>query len=749
MLDQLPAVSKAFVGLCLFVSHVAVLFGALNDPTATNAIVSTPVIKTAIDSGEPTVTAAPASSGPLSLTLPGELKPAPRFQPLSFLISGIRAHADPFDSTEVTVDLRVTLPSGRVQVVPAYFGQSYERRRIREDNRERDWLYPQGHPGWRARYTPAEAGVYGAVAVAADQLARQTSAPVRWECVPSSSRGFLRVSHQDPRFLEFTTGEAFFPLGQNLAFIGDNQHVSLSKAEEIFSKLSDHGANYLRIWTCCEDWALAIEARKSAWGRSWNWHPPFVTIAGQEDQGRQCVLFPKDKTVLDVEPSHRVALRPDTRYVLTAILRATTNAAVRMEINGTRSELWTTEDPETWTTLLHEFTTRAGDYWMTGLRFQRERSGSVWIREVSLKEQSGGPELLWEAAMNRPSRGFFNPIDCFMLDELVSSAERHGVYLQLCLLTRDLYMKFLKDSASPAYDQAIRDARKFLRYAVARWGASPNVAAWEYFNEMDPGLPTDRFYAELGVFLEGVDPYHHLRTTSTWGPSAKDCRHPKLDIADVHFYLRPSDTNRLQHEVAAVLERTRYLREHAPNKPARLGEFGLADDKWRLTDEQRRRPELVDVHHALWASALSGASGSALFWWWERLDQRNVYPLYRPLSRFLKDVPWTSGALTQVRATTKEASLWITGLRTKDQVWLWVFDAAASWGQSVTLDQQPRERREVKLEISDWPTESARVRWFDTRQDHWHESAKVHVREGNLVLSIPPFTGDIAAEIGP
>ena len=72
-------------------------------------------------------------------------------------------------------------------------------------------------------------------------------------------------------------------------------------------------------------------------------------------------------------------------------------------------------------------------------------------------------------------------------------------------------------------------------------------------------------------------------------------------------------------KVEAVLERTQWLREHAPNKPAHLGEFGLANDQWQPTEEMKSSREVVDFHNALWASALSGAATTALFWWWDRL----------------------------------------------------------------------------------------------------------------------------------
>jgi hypothetical protein len=141
---------------------------------------------------------------------------------------------------------------------------------------------------------------------------------------------------------------------------------------------------------------------------------------------------------------------------------------------------------------------------------------------LSLREANGGTELLWEADVNRPALGQYNLADAFMLDSVLEAAETNGLYLQLCLLTRDLYMDRLQNDASPAYAQAIADARRLLRYAVARWGYSTHVAAWEYFNENNPNLPNARFYAEMAGALDLVDIYHHLRTSSAWSASPKE-----------------------------------------------------------------------------------------------------------------------------------------------------------------------------------------------------------------------------------
>ncbi|HWI59637.1 MAG TPA: hypothetical protein VNZ22_20580, partial [Bacillota bacterium] len=337
--------------------------------------------------------------------------------------------------------------------------------------------------------------------------------------------------------------------------------------------------------------------------------------------------------------------------------------------------------------------------------------------------------------------------DCFMLDELVTAAQQRGIYLQLCMLTRDVYMSALKDPASSAYAQAIDDAKKFFRYAVGRWGYATSVAAWEYWNEMDPGLPTDRFYSELGSYFEEIDPYRHLRTTSTWGPSAKDCRHPKLDIADVHFYLRPPDYQRLRDEVDAVVDRTRWLREQAPNKPAHLGEFGIANEKWLPTEEMKRSPELVEMHHAFWSSALSGASSTALPWWWERLDQKNVYPLYRPVSAFVADVPWNGGEIKSV--TAQASGLHVVGLQAGNRAWLWLLDPAAAWGKVVVAKQTPGEITAKELTLSNLPPGKYHVTWWDTRRGIALEETNASSNDGALRVAAPQFTRDIACKIIP
>jgi hypothetical protein len=675
-----------------------------------------------------------------------------RYERIDFALPIDRRYQNPFDADEVAVVIRVKTPGGQRLVVPAFFCQEYERRRIAKDGKPGDWIYPRGQAGWKARFAPAEVGTYEVGFEVKDRGAPLQSGSVRFSCVQSERKGFLQVSRRNPRFLEFSGGQPFFALGQNLAFIGPGQYVTLAKAEEIFGRFAANGGNFLRIWTGCEDWAIGIEARKSAWGRSWSWNPPFAAMPdGDRATARRCVeLHGAAGTSLAVSPSHPLAVRPGTRYRLSGRIQGDGKARLRIEVPGMASGQDSPAAPgPAWREFQREFSTATDQYWLEPVVLRLQSAGTLLIDALSLREAVGGPELLWEADANRAVLGVYNPLDSFLLDQVIEAAERSGIYLQLCLFTRDLYMKSLGNQQSPEYAQAIRQAKKFLRYAIARWGYSTRVAAWEYFNEIDPGLPTDRFYTELGEYLEEIDVYHHLRTTSTWSPSPKDWRHAKLDIAEMHHYLRPSSGAEWKDEIAVLLERSRFLRENTPRGPMLLGEFGLADDRWGLSPYMKQDRELVHFHNALWASAMSGAAGTALFWWWEQLDQQDAYRHYQPLAAFLADLPCTAAVFGPISAKVSGGGVRAVALGGPQHARLWLFNPQAAWWHMVAEKTAPGETRGVSLEIPGLQPGRYQVRWWDTARGRIPSQETVDHHGPAMRLMVPTFVGDIACKVDP
>ena len=399
-----------------------------------------------------------------------------------------------------------------------------------------------------------------------------------------------------------------------------------------------------------------------------------------------------------------------------------------------------------WQAFEQEFTTGANEYWLGRVVVSLAGEGTAWLDGLSLKEAAGGAELLWEADVNRPVRGYYNPLDCFMLDQIVEAAEQNGIYLMLCAITRDLYMDSLSKVDSPEYRKATEDAKKFMRYAVARWGYSTSVAAWEYFNEMDPGKPTDTFYAEIGRYLEQIDIYRHPRTTSTWHPSARDCRHPQIDIAQEHHYMRPDDDD-FKDEVESIIRQARWLREQAPNKPALIGEFGLADAKWGLSDYMKQDRQGVHFHNCLWASALSGVSGTAMFWWWELLDQQDAYRHYKPLAEFLSDI--RPAGLQPTTAVTTESRLRILGQQNETCAYLWLVNHQATWWNLVVEKREPDPIDSAAITLDGLKPGHYTAVWWDTQEGISVSRQTVIADDGRLQLTAPSFTRDLACKIAP
>lgn len=672
-----------------------------------------------------------------------------KYEKLELLISVDTHYSNPFDPDEVDITVSFRTPNGEQIALPGFFCQDYERRKFDQDRGRVNWYYPIGQGAWKGRFAPMQTGSYSATVRLTDRDGTIESNTVRFECVPSTKKGFLLAGRKDPRFLEFTGGAPFFAIGQNLAFIGEGQYVNLTKAERIFAQLSRSGANFLRIWTCCEDWAMAIEARKSAWDRSWGRRTSIITPApgsGSDANARRCIKIQGDDGAsLTVDPSHPVGMKPGTRYVLTGQFQADGPVGLRVNVGrGEDREPFKAAPKGQWQKFTRQFVTGENDFWLGRIVLSLAGSGTVWLDDLSLKEAGGGAELLWEADVNRPVRGFYNQVDCFMLDQLVEAAEQNDIYLMLCAITRDLYMKSLSDTKSSEYTQAIEDAKKFVRYAVARWGYSTSIAAWEYFNEMDPGKPTDRFYDEVGTYLEQIDIYRHLRTTSTWHPSARDCRHRRLDIGQLHHYMRPETKEEFKDEVAVVLDKTRFLREHAPNKPALIGEFGLATPKWGLSEYMKQDSEGVHFHNSLWASAFAGASGTAIFWWWDQLDRQDAYNHYQPLSAFLADVSFAGLEHLQAKAS---GDIRLLGYQGNDCAYVWLFNPQATWWNLVVEKRQPAQIKDATIEVQELQPGNYRVEWWHTYQGRIIKKESVSFDGGSLHLTVPPFSRDIACKI--
>ncbi len=513
--------------------------------------------------------------------------------------------------------------------------------------------------------------------------------------------------------------------------------------------LGENGANYARIWCCCCDWAMAVEARKSGWARSWGWFPPIMAMPDQDgyNSDDRCVgASGEADTAIAFQPTRPLAVKANTKYRLSGKLRTNTGVGIALDLGGGSREPVVLKGGKGWTPFQHEFTTGEGQWWLDRLAFLSIAKCTMYLRDLSLKEAAGGAELMWEADPNRPLLGWYNQLDCRIVDALVETAEASGLYLQLTMLTRDHYMKNLRNPNSAAYDRMLAHARNLVRYFVARWGHSPHVAAWEYFNEQDPGLPLERFYGELGDLLAALDPYGRIRCTSTWHSPSRDYRHPKLDTADFHYYMRPAEKDLFKDEVASVLSRAKLARDAAPSKPVLFSEFGLADDKWGRSPEYDADKGYVHLHNALWVSALSGMSSTVMSWWWDDMHKRNQYHHYKPIAAFVKDIPYTTAKLRAATATV-DKGLRPVGLQGDACAFLWVSDPQATWWKIAHDGAKPAEISGATLTIQGLAAGDYQVEWWNTWDGKPVATDKAKASGGGLALKAPAFTRDVACKV--
>ena len=203
--------------------------------------------------------------------------------------------------------------------------------------------------------------------------------------------------------------------------------------------------------------------------------------------------------------------------------------------------------------------------------------------------------------------------------------------------------------ASPNEFFTRADARKIyqkrLRYLIGRYGYSPRLLSWQFFNEIDNsyqpraalvGDDVVAWHREMGQWLRANDPYHHLISTSLTGASDRPefWTMPELDFAVYHSY-GEADPSRYIAKLSAEMTR-RY------GKPVMIGEFGTNHITWNIVND----PYLRGFRQGIWGGVLGGSVGTSMSWWWEGIHDDQAYPFYTVLRDIMARAGWNEGAWT-------------------------------------------------------------------------------------------------------
>ncbi len=244
------------------------------------------------------------------------------------------------------------------------------------------------------------------------------------------------------------------------------------------------------------------------------------------------------------------------------------------------------------------------------------------------------------------------------LDALVNWAEEYHLRIMFCIdsacnwasndLSRSPYSKANGGPCENSADyfnlpEARAMTREKMKYVAARWGYSPAIWCWEFWNEIDGcGLqfvnPHQQlaWHQEMGRVLRQADPYRHLITTSTGHPLNFPAlwRIPEIEITQTHHYGYKDSVTHIS-DVLAGYHRDNTSLYHKPHIASELGVcFASNQSDWE-TDGST-------LHNALWSSAiLPKTCGPGLLWYWDGyIHKHDLYPHYRGIANFLKEERW-------------------------------------------------------------------------------------------------------------
>ena len=277
-------------------------------------------------------------------------------------------------------------------------------------------------------------------------------------------------------------------------------------------------------------------------------------------------------------------------------------------------------------------------------------SGENWSR-VWMSHWDG-KNLDWSADDKPKKLGELDLTVAKKWDEIVQSAEKNNLYFQMTLQHHGQYSS--KDgnrysgNVNPNWEanpynvknggflqnpenffinpQARALTKRKLYYILARWGYSPNIMAFELFNEVEgtdaaKGKQWDDialWHREMALFLRQYDSYRHLLTTSSIPAVPQESPiWETVDYLQTHTY--PSD-------VLVALGPQETIKGKKLDKPHFIGEFGPdgVEDK-----------DGAGLHTGLWASLMRGDGGAAQYWSWDMVEKNKLYSHFKAASEFI------------------------------------------------------------------------------------------------------------------
>jgi len=555
----------------------------------------------------------PAEAGIVSIT--ADREEVPEFGKLEITVGLDIVFSNPFDPEEVDLSAVFTGPAGRSYMVPGFLYSA-----------QQDSSMSYINPVWKIRFSPCCKGTWKYEVRVRTKDGAENSEGKNFECVPSKAKGFIRVSAADPRYFEFTNGDFYYPVGENICW------ASLPGFRKYFAGMQKAGCNWTRVWM--SNWESGLEWTKGS---------------GYRGLGRYN-LEKADKLDKIIELAQEHGLY------------------VQLVINHHG-----------------QLSTRVNPQW----------------DDNPYNAGNGGP-------CKEPKDFFTDPL-----------AKKHF--------------------------------KNRMRYIVARWGYSPNLMAWELWNELtfidDLDLERDAaWHKEMASYIKETDPYKHLITTSyagtfhDYGFNEKVWEIPEIDYTQFHMYT--------QDVVSAIIGAYRLMSRF--DKPYFMAEIGT--DSTEGVD--KKDLDGAYLHAAIWSEYMLSCAGNAMPWWWDSyVHPRGMYYHWAALTAFNRGTDRrgkgyctsTSRVLAEIEGLKTSVSA--VGMMNDREAFIWVFDP--KWTRFEPGHPEPPEIKDASVRINGMAGGRYLIEFWDTLSGAVTGKVEKGSDENGLDITIPPFRRDIAVKVIP
>ncbi len=294
--------------------------------------------------------------------------------------------------------------------------------------------------------------------------------------------------------------------------------------------------------------------------------------------------------------------------------------------------------------------------------------------------------LEWE---NGSNNGIYHGIGIYSqeaaatLDSILNLCNQHNIYMQPTLFYHGEISETVdavwpdnpynvanggyltKASEFFTNPNAKKQIKKLLRYIIARWAYSKNIFDWEFFNEVNfaGNYPSENTYTgitnwhkEMSQYVDSIDPYHHIKTTSCSGAD------PLLLLMDKTTSLDQLQFHTYDDNLINTFEGTADKFTRLMTKPFMNGEFGFS--ALTMTEDLLRK--------MYWVGIMKQTPDE--YWYYDVVQANNWYGTFNTIGNYLKNIDFTGdGQIAPQEVFVSQNSLKLKSLALKSNKNLYCF----------------------------------------------------------------------------